>query len=839
MSDSGWIPEPCYDSSLNFDSTNRLLYVTSDASNRTGIVDTNTESLLGWIYTNKSSGAAALDSQRGMLYVTSESDEIQAINLSKGIIVKNITSGLNGPVAITLDDATQTLFVLNSNGTVESLSTSGSEENMVHLGGIESLSFDPIQGVLAALNYTNVDYLDPMTLALNGSTTVGTGASILTGNGPAAPITTPDSVLLDSQSGVILVANYYAGNISIISEKTHREIAEVAPSPSRQNPIALTLDPLNGLVYVLYYDDCCVSGSLVAIYPNNGTEVTSISVGAQPTDVVYDSANNVLYVVNSGDVGLSIVDPQSNKVIGNIATLEIPKREAVDPTSGDLYVSEWGCLPDPTCPSVLQVLDPSTEQFVAQVPIGEWPEGIAFDPWDSEVFVTEAYSNDLTIISSTSETVIGSIPMESSPYGICFDPLNGFLYVTESDMYSYPIVGISPVADQGADNLTEVNGMSNTVTGEISVGAGPLAVTWGSSNDTLLVVNSVSGTLSFVNPGITPTPLLSIALTPRSAVIGLGGNVSLKASVACQSPACPEGINYTWNMTNYLVAKLIQSHGGTALFQANDSTGEVNVTVNASIGQYSLGSQPATISITSLTSVGFTPVLSRIAPGQNVTLVPHILCEPTVCPPAEVKLTWIDSGVNDSIRTLPNGSALLVAGTVPGAINITLVVLIGTFTMSVRGQVVIVTLIQAFISPNLATLTTHQSFNLRLQLECSSDPCLGGETYSWSLSDSSLGTLSALHNASTNFRAVGQVGRVTIYVTVTLGQASKTASTQVSITDPQSTFVGLPGYDDYILIGALVAAVVVAVAVLLARKGKGTQPSAPPQARTVPQSELT
>ena len=817
-----WIPVPCFYPSLNFDSANELLYVTSENGNRTQIIDTITESELGWINTTKSSGAAALDSQIGTLFVASVSSALQVINLSKGIVVMNFTSGLNGPMAITLDEATQTLFVLNSNGTIVSLSTNGSEEGMVHLGGIESLSFDPIQGEIDALTFTNVDYLAPTVLTLIGSTTVGTGASILTGSGPGPPITTPDSVLLDAQGGLILVANYYAGNISLISEKTHREIADVPPSTSRQNPIALTLDPLNGLVYALYYDGCCVAGTLAAINPNNGTVVTSIAVGLQPTDVVYDPINNVLYVVNSGNRDLSIIDPQSNMVLRSIATWEIPEQDAVDPTNGYLYVSEWGCENSLYCPGMLQVLDPSTEQFVERIPIGERPEGIAFDPWDSEVFVAESYSNDLMIISSTNGTLIGSIPVGSSPYGICFDPLNGFLYVTDSDMYTYPIVGISPVADQGPDNLTEVNGMSNTVTGEISVGASPLAVTWGSSNDTLLVANSVSGTLSFVNPGIIPSPLLNITLSPRSAVIGLGGNVSLNASVVCQPLACPEGVNYTWNMTTYLVGTLIQNHGSTASFHANDSTGRVNVTVNVSIGKYSLGSQPATISITSLTSVGITPDLSRVAPGQSVTLVPHLLCEPVTCPSAAVNLTWIERGVNGSIRNLPNGSVLLVAGAVPGAINITLVVLMGTFTMSARGQVVIVTLLRAFISPNLVTLTPHQSFTLRLQLECSSDPCLGGETYSWSLSDPSLGTLSALHNASTNFRAGGQVGSVTIHVTVTLDQANVTASTQVSITAPQSTFVGLPSYYGYTMIGVVVAAAVTAVVVLLARKRKGT-----------------
>lgn len=822
----GWISGQDFPSSLSFDPANGLLYVTSDGSNHTRIVDPNTESPSGWISTNKTSGDGVLDANAGMLYVTTGSGEIQAINLSKGIVVKNITAGLNAPTSITLDEATHTLYALNSNGTIESLSTNGSEEKSIHLGGVSGLFFSSDQGVLDALSFDNVDYLSPGLLSLNGSTTVGTGGTIMLGNGPGPPITSPDAVLFDSVSRIIMVANYYAGNVSLISAQTQRVVADVASSPSRQNPIALTLDPVTGVAYVLYYNDCCASGTLVAIDPSNGTVVASISVGSQPTDVVYDPESDVLYVANSGDHNVAIVTPHTNQITGTIATAGIPMQEAVDPNNGNLFVGEWGCASNPTCPSVVQVLDKSTQQFGAQVSVGEWPEGIAFDPWNSEVYVADSYSNNVTILSSTSESVIGSIPVGPSPYGICFDPLDGFLYVTDSEMYTYPLVGISYVATQGPDNLTEIDGLSNTGAGEILVGAGPMAVTSESPNDTLLVANSVSGTLSFVNPGTISSPLLGVSITPGNETIGVGGSVVLSASAQCRIINCPGTLSYAWSVSSSLDGFLNQSTGSTALFQSFNSTGQVNVTVNAHFGQYSQNSSAATIFVTRLTSVSFTPSHFRLGTGQDVILTPRSLCEPSTCPPSAVGLTWGGSGGNSTIESLPNGSAILVAGTVAGAIELSLVASMGATSVATSGLAMVVALVSVSIYPDIATLVPHQSVTLRSQLNCSSDPCLVGGAYSWILSNSTFGSLSSVNNSSTTLGVGSLAGEVTILLTVTLNGINRTASLSVSIRDASpANFLGLPGYDGYVLLGLVVAAVCATVVLTFRHKGKDSAQS--------------
>ena len=136
------------------------------------------------------------------------------------------------------------------------------------------------------------------------------------------------------------------------------------------------------------------------------------------------------------------------------------------------------------------------------------------------------------------------------------------------------------------------------------------------------------------------------------------------------------------------------------------------------------------------------------------------------------------------------------------------------------------------VYPSSASVSTVGSQTFTATPTCSPSPCPSSRlVYTWMLNNS-LGSASPLNAASTSFTAGSAPGLVTLTVNVSLNGEGKAASTSIIITSEEVSkkappgFLGLPGSERVIVLGAAVG-LVAAVAALLVRRRKSPPTTSP------------
>ncbi|HTT16414.1 MAG TPA: hypothetical protein VMH49_03540, partial [Thermoplasmata archaeon] len=68
----------------------------------------------------------------------------------------------------------------------------------------------------------------------------------------------------------------------------------------------------------------------------------------------------------------------------------------------------------------------------AVVSVGVAPYGVAYDAGQGEVYVTNYYSNSLSVINDTTDTVVATVPVYQGPWGVTYDTGRGEVFVTNA-----------------------------------------------------------------------------------------------------------------------------------------------------------------------------------------------------------------------------------------------------------------------------------------------------------------------------------------------------------------------------------------------------------------------
>ena len=124
-----------------------------------------------------------------------------------------------------------------------------------------------------------------------------------------------------------------------------------------------------------------------------------------------------MYVANSGDNNITVIDTNNNTVVGSILVGDGPVGIAFDPVHNRMYVTNLeGTV------SVINTNNNSVDP--RPIPVGNRPyEGIAFDPLHDRMYVTNLNSNTISVIDTNNNTVISTIYGINSPRGIAFASL--------------------------------------------------------------------------------------------------------------------------------------------------------------------------------------------------------------------------------------------------------------------------------------------------------------------------------------------------------------------------------------------------------------------------------
>ncbi|MDN5845210.1 MAG: YncE family protein [Candidatus Nitrosocosmicus sp.] len=132
--------------------------------------------------------------------------------------------------------------------------------------------------------------------------------------------------------------------------------------------------------------------------------IDTILVGSEPESIAYNPDNKNIYVTNSGDDTVSIID-NSNTVIDTIAVERAPRGIAYNSNNNEMYVTNSG---DDTV-SVIRSSDNMVIYTITEV---DEPYGIAYNPANQDMYVANNNAGTVSVIGDVSSPPIPPVNEE-------------------------------------------------------------------------------------------------------------------------------------------------------------------------------------------------------------------------------------------------------------------------------------------------------------------------------------------------------------------------------------------------------------------------------------------
>jgi YVTN family beta-propeller protein len=257
----------------------------------------------------------------------------------------------------------------------------------------------------------------------------------------------------------------------------------------------------------------------------NDVEIATVNVGSSPQYVGVNPSTNRIYVGNFFSNTVSVIDGNTNTVIGTV-NVGSPQGIGVNPTTNRVYVANLGSGtvsvinatnqviatvnvgPNPigvgvnnatnrvyvanqVIPTGSVTVINATNQVMATVAISTGaPSGVGVNPTTNRVYVTNSNGNTVSVIDGNTNTVTATVIVPGSPQGVAVNPFTNRIYVTNP-----------AIPGPGSGTLSVIDGNTNTVTATVTVGSNPTGVGANPTTNRVYVANQVttSGTASVID----------------------------------------------------------------------------------------------------------------------------------------------------------------------------------------------------------------------------------------------------------------------------------------------------------------------------------------------------
>lgn len=224
----------------------------------------------------------------------------------------------------------------------------------------------------------------------------------------------------------------------------------------------------------------------------------SVPVQAGPVGVAVNPKGSRVYVTNSGSDSVSVIDTANHEVA------QIADPSNAGSTTPSIYLGNgmipWGVVVSTSGDKVyvansgdnsVSVIDAASNTIDAKVPVGQRPYGMAVNPKSPKLYVTNYDDNSVSVIDMSNNSLLALVDVRGKPFnkphGIAADPAGAYIYVVnEGDGIAY---GTVSVIDAGADMVIQ----------QVTVGKGPVGVAVSPAGDKVYVVNSSDHTVSVIN----------------------------------------------------------------------------------------------------------------------------------------------------------------------------------------------------------------------------------------------------------------------------------------------------------------------------------------------------
>jgi len=177
--------------------------------------------------------------------------------------------------------------------------------------------------------------------------------------------------------------------------------------------------------------------------------------------------------------------PVSYRVTGTVTVGKRPVGVAVDPSTGTVYVANWG-------DGTVSVIDAATRTVVADIPIGRGSANVAVDPITHLVYVSD-HDTTLSVLDGRTHAVIDAVPVIANQTGVVVDPGTNTVYVGSTRSPE----GELPYSSEHV--VSVVDGSTRAVTGTVIAGLGRSGLAFDSSARILHVANQWDKTVASID----------------------------------------------------------------------------------------------------------------------------------------------------------------------------------------------------------------------------------------------------------------------------------------------------------------------------------------------------
>jgi len=233
----------------------------------------------------------------------------------------------------------------------------------------------------------------------------------------AVALTPPGQALPASDPATLLVVNQGEHNLSFIDPASGKETLAVDVGGVTGHEVVATPDGRMALVPV--YGDSGVGkpgtdGHFVTVVDLKQRKVSGtidFGHGVRPHCAVFDKHRNVIYITTELEQSISIVNPETLKIVGSIPTGQAQSHMLAISHDGRFgYTANVG-------PGTVSVLDLAAHKTVAVIPISGETQRISISNDDKKVFTADQKRPRLAVIDTASNRVAGWIPLPAIGYG--------------------------------------------------------------------------------------------------------------------------------------------------------------------------------------------------------------------------------------------------------------------------------------------------------------------------------------------------------------------------------------------------------------------------------------
>ncbi len=220
-----------------------------------------------------------------------------------------------------------------------------------------------------------------------------------------------------AQGPLLLVANQADHTLSLIDPATGKEIAAVPVGGVTGHEVAASPD--GKFAYVPIYGNSGVGGAgtdgdsmaVIDIAARKVVASVDFGHGVRPHMPLYDPVSGMLYVTTELDKAVTIIDPKTLKIVGQIPTGQEQSHMFALTRDGKRgYTANVG-------PGTVSVLDIAARKTVAVIPISRSIQRISISRDGKLVFTADQAKPQMAVIDAATNTVKSWIPLPSVGYG--------------------------------------------------------------------------------------------------------------------------------------------------------------------------------------------------------------------------------------------------------------------------------------------------------------------------------------------------------------------------------------------------------------------------------------